>query len=136
MQVLAAIPVLGPILTGPRGEGVFGITFAIKGTMANPQVVVNPLALLTPGIFREIFQMTPEDPRVVPRDRPIPKGERRARLQRAGGRPARRRVAGARRGAGGRRQLVGGDQRRGQEEVGAEREVACARPPPASARPI
>jgi hypothetical protein len=52
---------------------VFGITFAIKGTMANPQVVVNPLALLTPGIFREIFQMTDEDPRVVPRERPTPK---------------------------------------------------------------
>jgi hypothetical protein len=73
MQVIASIPVLGPILTGPRGEGVFGITFAIKGTMANPQVVVNPLALLTPGIFREIFQMTDEDPRVVPRERPTPK---------------------------------------------------------------
>ena len=38
-----SIPMLGPILTGPRGEGVFGITFAIKGSMANPQVVVNPL---------------------------------------------------------------------------------------------
>jgi hypothetical protein len=75
MQILASIPVLGTILTGPRGEGVFGITYAIQGSMANPQVVVNPLALLTPGIFREIFQMTPEDPRVIPRDRPIPKGE-------------------------------------------------------------
>jgi len=73
MQVIASIPLLGPILTGPRGEGVFGITFAIKGSMANPQVVVNPLALLTPGIFREIFQMTDEDPRVVPRERPTPK---------------------------------------------------------------
>lgn len=73
MQVIASIPLLGPILTGPRGEGVFGITFAIKGTLANPQVVVNPLALLTPGIFREIFQMTDEDPRVVPRERPAPK---------------------------------------------------------------
>jgi hypothetical protein len=75
MQVLASIPVLGTILTGPRGEGVFGITYAIQGSMANPQVVVNPLALLTPGIFREIFQMTPEDPRVVPRDRPSAKGD-------------------------------------------------------------
>jgi hypothetical protein len=73
MQVIASIPLLGPILTGPRGEGVFGITFAIKGTLANPQVVVNPLALLTPGIFREIFQMTDEDPRVIPRERPAPK---------------------------------------------------------------
>jgi hypothetical protein len=67
--ILASIPLLGPILTGPRGEGIFGITYGIKGSMANPQVIVNPLALLTPGIFREIW-MTPEDQRVVPRARP------------------------------------------------------------------
>jgi hypothetical protein len=38
-------------------------------------VVVNPLSLITPGILREIFQMTPDDPRVVPRERPVAKGE-------------------------------------------------------------
>ncbi len=75
MRAPAPIPLLGPLLTGPRGEGIFGITFAIQGSMARPQVIVNPLALLTPGIFREIFQMTPDDPRVVPRDRPAPRGE-------------------------------------------------------------
>ena len=58
----------GPLLTGPRGEGVLGITFAIEGPMADPQVVVNPLSLVMPGIFREIFQMTPENPKVTPRE--------------------------------------------------------------------
>ena len=43
--------------------------------MAQPQVMVNPLSIVTPGIFREIFQMTPEDPRVQPRDRPGQKGD-------------------------------------------------------------
>ena len=61
------IPLLGQILSGPRGEGIFGITFAIQGAMANPQVIVNPLSLVTPGIFREVFQMTPQDPKVLPR---------------------------------------------------------------------
>ena len=75
MRAPAPIPLLGPLLTGPRGEGIFGITFAIQGPMARPEVIVNPLSLVTPGIFREIFQMTPEDPRVVPRDRPAPKGD-------------------------------------------------------------
>lgn len=51
------IPVLGQILSGPRGEGLFGITFAIQGAMAEPQVIVNPLSLVAPGIFREVFQM-------------------------------------------------------------------------------
>ena len=61
------IPVLGQILSGPRGEGIFGITFAIQGAMANPQVIVNPLSLVTPGIFREVFQMTNPSPKVQPR---------------------------------------------------------------------
>ena len=87
MRVPAAIPLFGPLLTGPRGEGLFGITFAIKGSMARPQVIVNPLSLITPGIFREIFQMTPEDLRIVPRERPAPN----ARTARAP--PARRRQA-------------------------------------------
>ena len=70
MRVPAEIPIFGPLLTGPRGEGLFGITFGIKGSMERPQVIVNPLSLITPGIFREVFQMTPEDLRVIPRSRP------------------------------------------------------------------
>lgn len=72
-RALAPIPLLGPLLTGPRGEGVLGITFAIQGAMNNPQVLVNPLSLVTPGIFREIMQMTPEDPKVLPRAPTSPK---------------------------------------------------------------
>ena len=63
-SALAPIPLIGPVLTGPRGEGIFGITFAIQGSLGNPQVIVNPFALVTPGIFREIMQLTPDDPRV------------------------------------------------------------------------
>jgi hypothetical protein len=70
-RALAPVPLVGPLMTGPRGEGVFAMTFAIQGPMSNPQVLVNPLSILTPGITREIMQMTPENPRVVPRsDRP------------------------------------------------------------------
>lgn len=61
------IPLLGQILSGPRGEGIFGITFAIQGAMAQPDVIVNPLSLVTPGIFREVFQMTSPSPSVQPR---------------------------------------------------------------------
>jgi AsmA-like protein len=73
MRAPAPIPLLGPLLTGPRGEGLFGIKYAIQGSMAKPQVIVNPLSLLTPGIIREIWST--EDPRVIPRDRPAPKGD-------------------------------------------------------------
>jgi hypothetical protein len=73
LSALAPIPLIGPLVVGPRGEGVFGITYAIKGSMAKPEVIANPLSLITPGIFREIFQMTPEDPTVQPREKPLPK---------------------------------------------------------------
>lgn len=77
------IPVLGQILSGPRGEGIFGITFAITGATANPQVVVNPLSLVTPGIFREVFQMTNPSPKVQPR-KADPPSKRKGRQDRGG----------------------------------------------------
>ncbi|MGI9404192.1 MAG: AsmA-like C-terminal region-containing protein [Hyphomicrobium sp.] len=66
------IPIFGPILTGPKCEGVLGMTFAIQGRMENPQVIVNPFSMVAPGIFREIFQMTNPNPRVQPRKYDVP----------------------------------------------------------------
>lgn len=81
-SAIGAIPLLGQILAGPQGEGVLGVTFAIEGQMAQPQVTVNPFSLVAPGIFREVFQMTPDNPRIIARDdapvgprRPDAKGE-------------------------------------------------------------
>ncbi len=61
------IPLLGQILSGPRGEGIFGITFAIQGAMASPDVIVNPLSLVAPGFSREVSKMPPSPPGVPPR---------------------------------------------------------------------
>ncbi len=65
---IGGIPGIGLLLAGPKGEGVLGITFNIIGPMAQPQVIVNPLSMIAPGIFREMFQMTTQNPRVIPRD--------------------------------------------------------------------
>ena len=65
---LCEIPLFGPIIAGPKCEGISGMTFAIQGSMDRPQVIVNPLSMLAPGIFRDIFQMTPFDPKVQRRD--------------------------------------------------------------------
>lgn len=61
------IPLVGPIVSGLDCQGVFGITFAIQGPMSRPQVIVNPLSMLTPGIFRGIMEMTGQNPTVNPR---------------------------------------------------------------------
>ncbi len=42
-----------------RGEGFFGFNYALTGTTEDPQVSVNPLSVLTPGMFREIFRQGP-----------------------------------------------------------------------------
>jgi hypothetical protein len=67
-SALCEIPLFGQILTGPKCEGITGMTFAIQGPMDRPEVIVNPLSMLAPGIFRDIFQMTPFDPKVQRRD--------------------------------------------------------------------
>ena len=67
-RALAGIPLFGELLTGPKGDGIFGITFAVDGPMAKPNVIINPLSMVAPGVLREIFQMAPENPRVTPAD--------------------------------------------------------------------
>lgn len=46
----------------PRREGLFGFTYRLTGTADNSDVTVNPLSVLTPGIFREIFRRLPPEP--------------------------------------------------------------------------
>ena len=46
---IASIPVLGSILVGKKtGEGVFGVSFKIKGQPKNLKTTVNPIKTLTP----------------------------------------------------------------------------------------
>ena len=54
-KVLGSIPLLGPILTGGEGEGLLAVTYAVRGSIDDPQVSVNPLAVLAPGFLRSIF---------------------------------------------------------------------------------
>jgi hypothetical protein len=54
-SALGNIPILGKVLVGRQGEGVVGITFAIKGKLDDPTVLVNPMSVMAPGIFRQIF---------------------------------------------------------------------------------
>lgn len=46
---------IGSFLTR-KGEGLIGFNFNLAGLASNPQVSVNPLSALTPGMFREIFR--------------------------------------------------------------------------------
>jgi len=50
------IPILGPIIGGREGEGLIGVTFAVRGPLDNPQLLVNPVSILAPGVFRSLFE--------------------------------------------------------------------------------
>jgi hypothetical protein len=49
---------IGSFLTR-RGEGLFGFNYRMAGPAADPSVRVNPLSILTPGAFRQIFRRAP-----------------------------------------------------------------------------
>ncbi len=54
-NLLARIPVVGLVLGGGSSEGLVGITYAIRGKLSSPSLIVNPLSAVTPGIFRKIL---------------------------------------------------------------------------------
>ncbi|MGH1413070.1 MAG: AsmA-like C-terminal region-containing protein [Pelagimonas sp.] len=46
-------------LIARKGEGLIGFNFNLTGQVDNPRVAVNPLSVLTPGMFRDIFRRPP-----------------------------------------------------------------------------
>lgn len=42
-----------------RREGLFGFNYRMTGAANDPRVSVNPLSILTPGMFRDIFRSEP-----------------------------------------------------------------------------
>jgi hypothetical protein len=59
---LGNIPLFGEILTGGKGQGIIGLTFALGGSMASPKIQINPLSAIAPGIFRKIFEFDGSGP--------------------------------------------------------------------------
>ena len=52
--ILGQVPVIGPLLGG-GSQGLFAANFRLSGASADPQVSVNPLSALTPGVLRQLF---------------------------------------------------------------------------------
>jgi hypothetical protein len=55
-SVLGALPLVGNVLVSKPGEGIIGMTYEASGGLDEPKISVNPLSILTPGIFRRIFE--------------------------------------------------------------------------------
>ena len=79
-SILGNVPILGDILVGREGEGIFAVTYAVRGKQDAPEITVNPLAALAPGFLRRIFEFgevlppeveTPPAPESPARDVPV-----------------------------------------------------------------
>lgn len=55
-SLFGQLPVIGAILGNGRDRGLLGITFKLEGPYEGPKMSVNPLSLIAPGVFRNIFE--------------------------------------------------------------------------------
>ena len=56
-KAIGSIPFLGKILVGKKtGEGVFGVSFKIKGPPKNLKTTVNPIKTLTPRFITRTLE--------------------------------------------------------------------------------
>lgn len=55
-RLFAELPVIGIILGNGRDRGLLGITFKLTGAFEKPNLTINPLSIIAPGIFRQIFE--------------------------------------------------------------------------------
>jgi hypothetical protein len=64
-SVLGEIPLIGTLLVGKQGQGVFALTYGVRGPVEQPIITVNPLSALAPGFLRNFFAIftgAPADP--------------------------------------------------------------------------
>ncbi len=55
-RLFAELPVIGIILGNGSDRGLIGITFKLTGKFDKPNLQINPLSIIAPGVFRKIFE--------------------------------------------------------------------------------
>lgn len=67
-SALGGIPIIGDLFVSREGEGVFAITYSVRGSLAEARISVNPLSGLLPGVLRRIFENPADEPIPLPTD--------------------------------------------------------------------
>lgn len=68
---LGELPGIGILFRGEKHGGLFAAPYAIRGKIEKPSFSVNPLGLLTPGVFRNIFRIFEAERKDLPREPPL-----------------------------------------------------------------
>tara|TARA_Y100000052_G_scaffold27597_1_gene37234 strand:+ start:25484 stop:28849 length:3366 start_codon:yes stop_codon:yes gene_type:complete len=64
-SALGGIPIIGDLFVSREGEGVFAMTYSVRGSLEEARVSVNPLSGMLPGVLRRIFE-NPAEPMPEP----------------------------------------------------------------------
>lgn len=49
------VPIVGALLGNGEEKGLIGVTYKLAGSAKAPNLQINPLSVIAPGIFRTIF---------------------------------------------------------------------------------
>jgi hypothetical protein len=60
--VLAQMPLLGGWISGGKSDGIFMTQFTLTGDRKDPDLAINPITTVTPGLVRELFAAHEEKP--------------------------------------------------------------------------
>jgi hypothetical protein len=55
-RLFGELPLVGMILGNGRDRGLIGVTYKLSGDAKSPELQINPLSAIAPGIFRSIFE--------------------------------------------------------------------------------
>ncbi|WP_373413836.1 DUF3971 domain-containing protein [Ensifer aridi] len=55
-RLFGELPLIGALLGNGRDRGLLGITFKLTGPFNQPHLTINPLSIIAPGVFRNIFE--------------------------------------------------------------------------------
>lgn len=55
-RLLGQIPLVGGFFRGDRQDALLAATFGVTGPIGNPDVTVNPLSAVVPGVVRDLFR--------------------------------------------------------------------------------
>ncbi|MFC7290442.1 DUF3971 domain-containing protein [Hirschia litorea] len=61
-SALGGIPIIGDLFVSRQGEGVFAVTYSVRGALERARVSINPLSAVTPGFLRRIMENPSQEP--------------------------------------------------------------------------
>jgi hypothetical protein len=79
-SIFEGIPLVSDLLGSKDGEGIFAVTYGVRGQLDELKVAVNPVSMLTPGFLRKIFQVGAKPEPAAPMPLPMPRPEQKSSL--------------------------------------------------------